>query len=225
MISLNARLLYQVSAWRAKKDVRHYLQGVNIETGPNGQGVVMTATDGHRLLTAHDRTGTFEGSKPLVLRFDLPGFEVALKKAAKEDQAVVYIHYVNLQIIPRPDKDGAGDVSYINPPNSTVALNGTFPDWRLAVPKASDIEKGKGSPLPVINAGLLDGLERFDIKGYNAVRLIGTMKPEDSVGPVIVSLPSYPNVLGLIMPMRHDGAFNGLPAFISQPTVASQAAA
>jgi hypothetical protein len=54
----------------AKNDVRHYLKGFNIKPHPKG-GVILSATNGHALVTIHDELGfsDAEYTMPLTKRF------------------------------------------------------------------------------------------------------------------------------------------------------------
>lgn len=56
-IAVKARHFGIAAQTCAKGDVRYYLDGVNIEPGPDGKGAVMVGTDGHRLIAMHDADG------------------------------------------------------------------------------------------------------------------------------------------------------------------------
>jgi hypothetical protein len=59
-----------LSKFMAKNDVRYYLNGFNIKPHPKG-GVILTATNGHALVTIHDELGfsDAEYTMPLSKRF------------------------------------------------------------------------------------------------------------------------------------------------------------
>jgi hypothetical protein len=59
-----------LSKFMAKNDVRFYLNGFNIKPHPKG-GVILTATNGHALVTIHDELGfsDAEYTMPLTKRF------------------------------------------------------------------------------------------------------------------------------------------------------------
>jgi hypothetical protein len=59
-----------LSKFMAKNDVRYYLNGFNIKPHPKG-GVILTATNGHALVTIHDELGfsDAEYTMPLTKRF------------------------------------------------------------------------------------------------------------------------------------------------------------
>jgi hypothetical protein len=59
-----------LSKFMAKNDVRYYLNGFNIKPHPKG-GVILSATNGHVLVTIHDELGFSDGEyiMPLTKRF------------------------------------------------------------------------------------------------------------------------------------------------------------
>ena len=60
-----------LASFMAVNDVRYYLNGFYVKPHPE-KGVILTATDGHRLVTIHDKKGLSDGeyilpiSKPLI---------------------------------------------------------------------------------------------------------------------------------------------------------------
>ncbi|MCS6235620.1 hypothetical protein G3495_10855 [Shewanella baltica] len=59
-IIFNNKYLAMLAAFVAKQDVRHYLNGFHVKPHPE-QGVILTATDGHTLVTIHDAEGVSDG--------------------------------------------------------------------------------------------------------------------------------------------------------------------
>jgi|GEM_PF-1913794 len=59
-IIFNNKYLAMLAAFVAKQDVRHYLNGFHVKPHPE-QGVILTATDGHTLVTIHDINGVSDG--------------------------------------------------------------------------------------------------------------------------------------------------------------------
>ncbi len=60
-IKFNKDYLQMLAAFAAIKDVRYYLNGFHIKPHPEEEGVILTATDGHKLVTIHDETGYSDG--------------------------------------------------------------------------------------------------------------------------------------------------------------------
>ncbi len=70
-VKFNREYLPILASFMAVNDVRHYLMGFHVKSHPES-GVILTATDGHRLVTIHDKDGISDGeyilpiSKPLL---------------------------------------------------------------------------------------------------------------------------------------------------------------
>ncbi|MCT8874169.1 beta clamp domain-containing protein [Shewanella xiamenensis] len=56
----NIQYLPMLAAFAAKQDVRYYLNGFHVKPHPE-KGVILTATDGHCLVTIHDEDGFTDG--------------------------------------------------------------------------------------------------------------------------------------------------------------------
>ncbi|WP_173496359.1 hypothetical protein [Shewanella sp. ISTPL2] len=59
-IIFNNKYLAMLAAFVAKQDVRYYLNGFHVKPHPEN-GVILTATDGHTLVTIHDVEGVSDG--------------------------------------------------------------------------------------------------------------------------------------------------------------------
>lgn len=59
-IKFNREYLPMLAAFMAVKDVRYYLNGFHVKPHPDC-GVILSATDGHRLVTIHDKDGQSDG--------------------------------------------------------------------------------------------------------------------------------------------------------------------
>ncbi len=70
-VKFNREYLPILASFMAVNDVRYYLNGFHVKPHPE-EGVILTATDGHRLVTIHDKKGLCDGeyilpiSKPLL---------------------------------------------------------------------------------------------------------------------------------------------------------------
>jgi hypothetical protein len=61
MCGFRAQFLKPLAKIMAKNDVRYYLNGIHIQSNPAGKGVIISATDGHRLLSILDKRGYTNG--------------------------------------------------------------------------------------------------------------------------------------------------------------------
>ena len=59
-VKFEREYLPMLAAFMAVKDVRFYLKGFHVKPHPDC-GVILTATDGHRLVTIHDKNGQSDG--------------------------------------------------------------------------------------------------------------------------------------------------------------------
>lgn len=70
-VKFNREYLPVLASFMAINDIRYYLNGFHVKSHPES-GVILTATDGHRLVTIHDKDGMSDGeyilpiSKPLL---------------------------------------------------------------------------------------------------------------------------------------------------------------
>jgi hypothetical protein len=60
--NLSADILRAAQTFAGVRDVRYYLNGVYVEPNPNGVGVIVVATDGHRIVVLLDATGEADGA-------------------------------------------------------------------------------------------------------------------------------------------------------------------
>ncbi|MDV5390775.1 beta clamp domain-containing protein [Shewanella xiamenensis] len=66
----NIEYLPMLAAFAAKNDVRYYLNGFHVKPHPE-KGVILTATDGHCLVTIHDEDGFSDGDYIYPISKDL----------------------------------------------------------------------------------------------------------------------------------------------------------
>lgn len=211
MFTISAKLLHQVSAFRADdKEPRYYLAGVHLERDDAGR-VLMVATDGHRLLAAHDASAlwVFPGGKAFVLDFKLPGFVQALTRAAKADTSRVQWDGVHLEVLehPRGGGDGALVATYSSPSGHAPMHDANFPEWRRVIP-SGELVLGHTTRF---NMELLEGLERFGGRYGVSLDFYTSGEP---FAPVVVRIAEAPHMVAVIMGTRHnDTRDEALPAF------------
>lgn len=156
-IKCNADLFRIASKCQSIEATRYYLQGVYIE--PHAvQGVMLTATDGHRMLCIHDETGSADESAIVALS------PAALKecKSGKHAKRTLVLDGLNAEIVE------GDDVVAVSP---RCKIDGTFPDYRRAIPKIEWSEKSR--------PGYFDAkyLESFSGIAVDLAKERGAMKP------------------------------------------------
>jgi DNA polymerase III sliding clamp (beta) subunit (PCNA family) len=73
---VNADLFRIVYSCVSTEETRYYLNGVHVEPHPV-KGAILVATDGHRMLIAHDKDGSCSG--PIIVQ--MPRFALAQCRA------------------------------------------------------------------------------------------------------------------------------------------------
>ena len=126
-ITIPARVFNAIAMFRALKDVRYYLTGVMLETGPTGARII--ATDGHTIAVA--RVDTID--RPFG-QFIIPGDTVAMLGKIKPTRTVKdpTIEFVLPEgFADKYDGKNRRQIT-INHPMGTITvgeLDGIFPDW------------------------------------------------------------------------------------------------
>ena len=80
--------LPMLAAFMAVNDVRFYLCGFHVKAHPE-QGVILSATDGHRLVTIHDKSGATDGEYILPISKQL--LAASKRKSALPQTSVQFI--------------------------------------------------------------------------------------------------------------------------------------
>ena len=170
MIQINANLFARVAVAQSSDPGRYYLCGVCIQPHPRGEGVTLTATDGHCLLTAHDpkadpATLPAEG---VIVNLGKDGLKAARKGTA-------------LAIDP-----ATGDASIDNVwrSASTTIVDGSFPDWRRILPQGDQIATGAAFDVKIL-LRLGDALCNWRKSSHGL-----TMRGADDASPHIIACDS-----------------------------------
>ena len=181
----------------AKNDIRYYLNGVHFESTPNG--IIAASTDGHRLLCINLPNEQAEGIKALIPRALIEA-AIKIKSAVKPDNAVINITIEGANVT----------LSSMGQNVSGSLTEGVFPDFRRVIPeKVSGIQGNEFN-----NEYLVD----FDKIG----KLINGGKAsvlQNDVGFSALVHFDNPNVIGVIMPLRHEAPKGTVlrPAWLDLP--------
>jgi DNA polymerase III sliding clamp (beta) subunit (PCNA family) len=183
-MQIEAKYFYFASKISSKDETRPHIQGVSFESTP--KELKLVATDGHRLIafdqvTAVDITDTFS----IIIKptKDL----VKACKPGKMDKVLEVDEDGNCKVISEVE------VIYVSP--TSLKLDVDFPNYRQVLPKSLDTET-RVSDFSVNPNYLLDfGLD----SGTVTINLLG-----HRMDPLVVSNAKYPNMIGVIMPMRNE---------------------
>jgi len=183
MIQVNANLFARVAMAQSTEAARYYLNGVCIQPHPRGEGVTLTATDGHCLLTAHDPKAD-PATLPaagLIVNLGKDGL-----KAARKGQA--------LTIDP-----ATGDASIDNVWRSAAStiVDGAFPDWRRILPQGDQIATGAAFDVKILSR-LGEALCDWRKSSHGL-----TMRGADDASPHIIACDSPDAaIFAVCMPIR-----------------------
>jgi hypothetical protein len=196
-IDVNAILFHAANICRSTEDIRYYLNGVYVQPHPNG-GVLLVATDGHRLVCIHDETGSC--SEASIVLVDPRGF-AGVKVDRKKPE------------IPRLKLDAEGHVvvgTYRS--IDSAIIDGAFPDYtRVLSPIVAALKLGTYAPASFNHEYLVSfgRISALICDGKRAIRLIAT----DESSPALILFEGAPHAFGVLMPMR-TSLQNGIPAFM-----------
>lgn len=183
---------------------RYYLNGVCIEPGPAGLGAVLISTDGHRMIVAHDPKG--HSDSRLIVK--LPKYALAQcrtpaifadRRRIQVDETARTAAIIQVEAFKKQGEEPKLKPLVIA---HDVIIDGTFPEWRRVVPKATDAKPSDYFINPkYIRAWGAVGVEVAKIHGNSgSVRF----SPTDGASPMVVRFSSAPEIFGVQMPMRAD---------------------
>ena len=189
---IESAVLKSILGFAAKGDIRYYLNAVLVEVTPAGD-VVLVATDGHCLL-AHRVIGEVENAVPGTLTIIARELLDRAKPAKGSKTVTVEILGSKITVI--------GELT-----SSADAVEATFVNWRRVIPTEFTGATAQINP-------------RFFAKvAAHADSVLGkTASPEcfsNGVGkPVLFTFGS--GALAVLMPLRVEPKFEGLPAWCAQ---------
>jgi hypothetical protein len=194
MIQINANLFARVAVAQSSDPGRYYLQGVCIQPHPRGEGVTLTATDGHCLLTAHDpkadpATLPAEG---VIVNLGKDGLKAARKgKALTIDPAT-----------------GDASIDNVWRSASTTIVDGAFPDWRRILPQGKMIATGAAFDVKLLSR-LGDALCDWRKSSHGL-----TMRGADDASPHIIACDSPDAAIFAVCTPIRVTPTAGLPAWL-----------
>ena len=94
-IVVASKYVSMIATFVSTEEARYYLTGIYIERHPV-KGVVMVATDGHRMAVIHDENGLFKGKGGWICPVPEGVFRACRKKPRKgeEDKGASKVHFV-----------------------------------------------------------------------------------------------------------------------------------
>lgn len=212
----SAKFAHVLSVFMAKQDVRYYLNGMFITPAANKEGVLLVATDGHRMVVIWDKNGYSNGEWICQLS---PQAIAAAKKASTKirSKGANPLHYENSQLVFVENQlivyDGSLEKTDLLKRKCTPAMkyseysepvDGIFPKWERLF---SDIQANKeqSEPYTVNPQYLADVQKAISPLKLNRGASITLFTPAKEMQPLAGSVNDYDlEIRFLIMPMRGD---------------------
>lgn len=189
----------------SNEETRYYLNGILIEPNPNG-GVTLVATDGHRLVAAHDPQGHADQSYIVALSKDCLG---QIRKLAKTvSRTAKDKNTDDLKLVAKVTGNASGQIvaTLYNAKLQAAAaittasvIDGSFPDWRRVVPQRRE------------EASAATGWNPKYLADFSAVSAAITIFGGGRSEPALIDF-GRPDFLGVIMPFPTSA-----PACLSRP--------
>lgn len=201
---VNADLFRIVANFISTEETRYYLRGVFIQRHQL-KGVYLVATDGHRMMIAHDETGTTD--QDIIVSLDKTA--LAACKPVKHEQTE--------RLLQIDDNGRAQVLSGTDEPlpvaiNHGVIVDGTFPDWRrVACPLLDDVSPATFNGMYLADFGkAAKELARAGVRDKHGLRVIG-----NADGPNVIRFLNVEHAYGVLMPIRDPRESNSLPWFVN----------
>lgn len=178
----------------SKEATRYYLNGVFVT--PHLDGILLVATDGHRMGVIYDEGGQTNGDWICPV-------PPALRSGCKNKLAD-HIHFVGRSgyVTSEGFNASGGDVTEIDEEHIAVApappIDGTYPDLRRIIPQ--EVPKQRLS----FNRRYLSEFDGPQVE----------LRPQDERSPSVVLLSDMPEFLGLLMPV-YGGDHRPSPSWLT----------
>lgn len=201
--TITAKYLPLLEAFRAKNDVRYYLNGFLIEPHERG-GVYLVATTGSMMVVIHDEEGHADGQMLVQ-----PASTIA-RDSKKADTA----HFDGITCELRIKKD-EGESEFLASAPAPL-IDAKYPDWRTIPPQDNNFKAECG----VFDIKLLAALQKVPFGG----RYKGVHAHIRKDGASYMRFENAPEILVIIMPMRSGAMLGVRPDWLPKPVPAKKAA-
>lgn len=197
--NLDLNLLKFINTAAGKDETRPYLKGVFVEVRTNG--IHLTATNGHILLSSFTETPT-NVEEETTVSFIVPSKAIEQIKA-KRDCTLCVCYREQTNTIELETSEGTQLVK---------ALDGTFPDWRRAIPlKPSEGELGIHASFNWEYLAMIQKAAKLICNEKQPFIALGGYESRQAH---FLSIPSDHKVFGVIMPMRGECTVTDKPEWV-----------
>ena len=135
--SFDTNMFRATSLFISSEETRYYLQGVHVQPVPDdaGGGVIMTATDGHRIASIYDENGSADRKIILSCRWKDPALKTGKRETGR--RAFLTGNLADGYVATIRDCPGEIETGDYPPQLSVMAfkeIDGTFPEWERVFP-------------------------------------------------------------------------------------------
>jgi hypothetical protein len=222
-IYVSADMLRIATLCTSNEETRYYLNGVAVFPAPSGDGVLLVATDGHRMIVLHDAGGycgadcagaIIANTSPVLknCKSKLTGLmstqfrrSILIDCSAGNTGEKLAIH---------ADTDctlrAGGDITATGTSAATL-IDGTFPDFYRVVPRLSG--DASGLNVGTFNAfyiGTFAAIANELAKLRGARNGLFSIAGQDASSPALVKFSDAP-AFGVLMPLRSEFETATLP--------------
>lgn len=184
---VNADLFRIAYTCASTEETRYYLNGVHIEPAPD-DGVLLVATDGHRLVCLQDRTGSVPG--PIVVQLPKPVLTLCKSKKDQPRRLVIADKTARVEV----------EATTVGVHQGCI-VDGTYPDWRRVVPVANGVGQAAFNPVYLSDFGRM-GADLAKLAGVSSAMSFRSKGPSE---PALIQWSCFRDGFGVLMPMRVEG--------------------
>lgn len=204
-VTVAAKYIAMLAPFISNEATRYYLNGISFE--PHADGVIMVATDGHRMGVILDKDGQCDA--PVIYSIDK-----AILAACKKKSEVCACFAAPDPGLCRVIDAATGDTRAIG---AAIAIDGTYPDWTRVIPR--DAEDYRAAPFAFNPKYLADfkAVAKYGGSEFGIVEIHVT----DEKGPAVIRVAAVPEFFGLLMPMRFGDTSQRIPDWLPDPQKAA----
>ena len=220
MIRVNANLFRIAYVATSTEASRYYLNGVLVEPH-HEKGAILTATNGHILVSIHDETGHCD--QPTIVQLTKEALKACPLKHVhrllviedeKNPKASANIWETDATHWEIAGLDGGSRLQMVS---HDCIVDGTFPDYRRVIPKKlRNVAPGAFSNFYLEDLGtvaaalghhfLAERPRRGDTKQVNSIQLVATGRDDDdpAAEPTLVLFPRNSQAFAVLMPVKSN---------------------
>lgn len=211
LVTFERQYMPILGEFMAKDDARYYLNGFHVKPHPEGEGVILSATDGHRAVVIHDKEGHSDGEYILPISKAL--LSAAKKSLTKDKLPINQVHFIKNKVLLRFIDVEGGELPVIEPeqPESVVHHTEFFSPIDGRYPNISIIFSGLESKL-VESIGV-----NVDYIGKLSVLLskykIAHLNFHGDTNSITVVAGHFSEITAIIMPARSSKPESTAPSY------------